>query len=198
MKQLTLLFLAGAAALSFSACSNPAKYEDPNGTNTIVSLDKVSIQDFAKAADALTQSFLKSGAYARMSAAGKQPVMAISAIRNDTATPFDTDLLMQKLYATLTNTGAVQISSTVGTNSDRLTKDLGAAGDFSNGTDPSARGVPEYTLTAKILEDRANAGSVRQTSYIFNMTINDTRTGNVVWAEQKIVTKQGEKNSVGW
>lgn len=197
MKNIALLTLV-AASFGFAGCSNPAKYEDPNGTNTIVSLDKVNIQDFAKAADSLTQSFLKSGAFARMSASGKQPVIAISAVRNDTATPFDTDLLMQKLYATLTNSGAVQISSTVGSNSDRLTKDLGQAGDFSAGKDPGSRLVPEYTLTAKILEDRASAGSVRQTSYIFNMTVNDTRTGNVAWAEQKIVTKQGESNSVGW
>lgn len=198
-KLLTLTAVsAGIAALALTGCKQGAQYEDPNGNRTVTNLDKVNIQDFAKAADELTQSFLASGAFTKISANGtKTPVIAISGVRNDTASQFDTDLLMQKIYAVVTNTGKVEISATMGGNKDALTRDLQQQDDFVAGRDTLPH-TPEYTLTGKILEDRANAGSMKQTSYIFNLTVNNVRTGTIVWADQKIVTKQGEKDSVGW
>lgn len=198
-KLLTLTAVsAGIAALALTGCKQGVQYEDPNGNRTVTNLDKVNIQDFAKAADELTQSFLASGAFTKISANGtKTPVIAISGVRNDTASQFDTDLLMQKIYAVVTNTGKVEISATMGGNKDALTRDLQQQDDFVAGRDTLPH-TPEYTLTGKILEDRANAGSMKQTSYIFNLTVNNVRTGTIVWADQKIVTKQGEKDSVGW
>jgi len=200
MKRLALLSLAGAAALAVTGCSDPAKYEDANGNRTIVSLDKVNIQDFSAAADFLVQSLMSSEEFGNIARAGKKPVVAVSSVRNDTASPFDTDMLMQKINTALIKSRKVLISTTVGPGGrapDQLARELRQVDDFAAGRDTVPQ-APEYTLSGKILEDRASAGSTRQTSYIFQLTLTDVRQGAAVWMDEKTVTKQGEKNSVGW
>ncbi|NDB07059.1 MAG: hypothetical protein EBX95_15410 [Acidimicrobiia bacterium] len=56
----------------------------------------------------------------------------------------------------------------------------------------------EYVLKGKILEDRSNAGSTRQSSFVFQLTLVEVKRGVAVWTEEKIVTKQGSKNAVGF
>jgi uncharacterized protein (TIGR02722 family) len=200
MKNL-LIVSAGIAALALTGCKDPVKYEDSDGSRTITNLDKINIQDFAKAAESLTTSFSNSEAFgdivAAKKATGKKPVVAISSVRNDTSSQFDTDILTQKIYASVIRTGKVVISSTMGGAKDNLTRDLQQQDNFAQGRDTLPK-TPEYTLTGKILEDKSQAGSMKQTSYIFNLSVSEVATGNMVWAEQKIITKQGEKDSVGW
>ena len=200
MKKLLTLSLTAVAALAFNGCSDPAKYEDPNGNHTIVSLDKVNIQDFAAASDFLVQSLMSSEEFGKIVQAGKKPVVAVSSVRNDTSSQFDTDMLMQKINTALIKSRKVLISTTVGAGGrapDQLARELRAADEFASGRDSVAQ-APEYTISGKILEDRASAGSTRQTSYIFQLTLTDVRQGAAVWMDEKTVTKQGEKNSVGW
>lgn len=201
MKNLLIAAAIGAVAFSFTGCKQGAQYEDSEGNRTITSLDKINIQDFAKASEQLTQSFFNSEAFgdivAAKKATGKKPVIAVSSVRNDTATQFDTDILTQKIYTAVIRSGKVVISANMGGAKDGLTRDLQQQDDFSAGRD-TLPATPEYTLTGKILEDKASAGSMKQTSYIFNLSVNEVRSGNMVWAEQKIITKQGEKDSVGW
>lgn len=201
MKNLLIAAALGAVAFSFTGCKQGAQYEDAEGNRTITSLDKINIQDFAKASEQLTQSFFNSEAFgdivAAKKATGKKPVLAVSSVRNDTATQFDTDILTQKIYTAVIRSGKVVISANMGGAKDGLTRDLQQQDDFSAGRD-TLPSTPEYTLTGKILEDKASAGSMKQTSYIFNLSVNEVRSGNMVWAEQKIITKQGEKDSVGW
>lgn len=202
MKKLIIAAAVSAVALAgFTGCKDGAKYEDAEGNRTITSLDKINIQDFARAADQLTKSLTDSEAFgdivAAKKATGKKPVIAVSSVRNDTASQFDTDMLTQKIYTAMIRTGKVVISANMGGAKDNLTRELQQQDNFAQGRD-TLPATPEYTLTGKILEDRAQAGSVKQTSYIFNLSLNEVRSGNMVWAEQKIVTKQGEKDSVGW
>lgn len=200
MSRLLLTTGALAALVLTAGCQQGARYEDPNGTRTVTNLDKVNIQDFAKASDTLVQSMLNSAAFAEIAANGKKPVLAISSIRNDTASQFDTDLLIQKINTALIRTGKLEVSTTVaggGRSTDSLAKELRRQDDFAEGRDSLPK-APEYTLSGKILEDQSRAGSMKQTSYVFQLTLTRVRTGTAIWAEETIVTKQGEKDSVGW
>jgi hypothetical protein len=58
--------------------------------------------------------------------------------------------------------------------------------------------LPDYTLSGKILEDRATAGRTRQTSYIFQLSLTEVKTGLAVWEEEKVISKQGTRNAVGF
>ncbi len=195
-----LLIAAGVAALAFTGCQQGAQYEDAQGNRTITNLDKVNIQDFAKAADFLVQSFLSSEEFANIAKAGKKPVIAISGVRNDTTGNFDTDMLMTKIKSAMINSRKVLISTTVGPGGradDALARELRQQDDFVAGRDTLPK-TPEYTLSGKILEDRARAGDMKQTSYVFQLTLTSVKEGVAVWMEEKIITKQGEKDSVGW
>ena len=58
--------------------------------------------------------------------------------------------------------------------------------------------VAEFVLKGKILEDRSNAGRTRQASFVFQLTLVEVKSSLAVWQDEKIVTKQGSKNSVGF
>lgn len=58
--------------------------------------------------------------------------------------------------------------------------------------------LPDLTLIGKIAEVQARASSTKQVSYVFSLRLADARTGDVIWMGEKTLTKQGEKNAVGW
>src|SRR6218665_1347217 len=126
MKNPPIAAALGSVPFSFPGCKQGAQYEDAEGNRTITSLDKVNIQDFAKAAESFTTSFLNSEAFGDIvkakAATGKKPVIAISSVRNDTSSQFDTDILADKIYEAVINTNKVVISSTMGGAKDNLTR----------------------------------------------------------------------------
>lgn len=55
---------------------------------------------------------------------------------------------------------------------------------------------PDYTLSGEIIEDREQAGSTRQSSFIFQFSLTSA-AGVLVWAEEKTITKQGRRAPIG-
>ena len=176
-------FLLLASAALIVACDTPATYKDPNGRELVVSLEKVNIQDFATAGSQMLQSMVSSPAFSKGA-----PVLQLGGVVNDTATNFDTSLLLSKITVPLVNAGRVTLLD------NDPTANAARAANGSRADVPH----PEYVLKGKILEDRANAGSTRQNSYVFQLTLVEVKRGVAVWQEEKIVTKQGTKNSIGF
>lgn len=198
----SLLVLVGCA-------SDGARRIDPSGPDTVVSLNKIDIQDWMDAAQEMTDSLLTSEVLQnRVAQSGDKPVIiAISRIKNDTAVNINTSMLTQKIETNLrtASQGRVLPTMTIGLDGkarDPLAKGEIQRNEFFNDGDESDDAPkqlrPNYTLSGQIIEDRAKAGSTRQTSYIFQLTLTDTRTGAGVWGDEKIITKQGKKNAVGW
>ena len=184
--------------MALAACT-PATYKDSRGNDLVVSLDQPNIQDFNQAADKLVQSMMVSGVLER--APRKPAVMGISRIVNDTSSQFDTDQLTKKVRVALLNTGKIEVTNTIGlggTPEDPMAKGVQDMKDFESGKSNKMPDLPDYTLTAKILENRASAGDTRQVSYIFQMSLTDTRSGRGVWEGEETITKQGQKNTIGF
>jgi PBP1b-binding outer membrane lipoprotein LpoB len=179
MNKLSLL----ACAAFIVGCGTPATYKDANGRELVVSLDKVNIQDFATAGSQMLQSMISSPSFSKGA-----PVLQLGSITNDTADNFDTALLLSKLTVPLVNAGRVTLLD------NDATANAARATSGSNANVPRA----EYVLKGKILEDRSNAGSTRQSSFVFQLTLVEVKRGVAVWTEEKIVTKQGTKNAVGF
>ncbi|GBL24203.1 hypothetical protein EMGBS6_09880 [Opitutia bacterium] len=179
MNKLSLL----ACAVFIVGCGTPATYKDANGRELVVSLDKVNIQDFATAGSQMLQSMVSSPSFSKGA-----PVLQLGSITNDTADNFDTALLLSKLTVPLVNAGRVTLLD------NDATANAARATSGSNANVPRA----EYVLKGKILEDRSNAGSTRQSSFVFQLTLVEVKRGVAVWTEEKIVTKQGTKNAVGF
>jgi len=194
MKTTTLsAFAATALLMGMSGCETPATYVEPNSPQTIVSLNQIDTQDFAKAADQMIQSLLNSGVTARDP---RQPsVMAVSRIVNNTAQLIDGNLLTKRIRVALNQSGKVLTTTVIGPGGqaeDDLAREL--AGQYQ--VPEAAR--PYFTLSGRIIEVRANAGSIKQVSYVFQLSLTEINTGLAVWEDEVTITKQGERNTVGW
>jgi len=190
------VFVAGCA--SSGTPGRDARYVDSQGTQTIVSLDKINIQDWSQAADQMVQSMLVSGVLDR---APQQPaVLGIGRMTNKTTQLVDTDQLTKKIRVALNQSGKVVTTTTYGLGDyaeDELARQTMEIKKFQeNDTQPMP--LPYFTLTGKLLEDRASAGRTNQVTYTFQLTLTQTNNGLAVWEDEKNITKQGERASVGW
>ncbi len=201
MKKTILLLASLLALILFTGCtSTKAGYIDSQGTETIVSLNQINIQDWNNAADQLVASLLDSGALER---APRQPaVLAISRIINNTQQRVDISSLTKKIRVSLNRTGKVVTTTTMGIGGrveDPLAKDAAEYAAFMNDTPAaSATQMPDYSLSGKLLEDKVTSGRDRQITFSFQLSLTEVATGLAVWEDEVQITKAGRKSSVGW
>ncbi|MCE9619121.1 MAG: penicillin-binding protein activator LpoB [Planctomycetes bacterium] len=191
--------LASLATLTVLSACTPARRIDSRGNEVITSTNKVDIQDFNLAADKLVQSMSESGIFAK--SAHQPSILGISRITNDTSDQFDTDELIKKIRIALLQTGKVQVSTTEGLNGkpeDPMAKGTKDMREFQSGKSNEMPRLTDYTLTAKILENSVAEGNTKQTSFIFQMSLTDTNSGLAVWEGEETVTKQGQRNAIGF
>lgn len=186
---LSLLILAGCGG---------ARYVETEGPGTIVSVDQINIQDWIQASDALVQDLLESGAIDRPD--GDPAVMAVSRIVNNTTQQVDTNLLTRRIRITLNRSGRALTSTTVGLGEaeDPLARDQGEFERFMGDGEGPRQAQPQYSLSGRIIEDRARAGRTRQASYVFQLALTEIGSGLAVWEGEEIITKQGRRATVGW
>jgi uncharacterized protein (TIGR02722 family) len=126
-------------------------------------------------------------------------VLAISRIINNTGQQIDTDLLTKKIRVALLNSGKAQTTTTLGlggTAEDPMAKGLQQENEFAN--DQKATRKPDFTLSGKIIETTAKSGNTSQSTYSFQLSLTDAKTGLAVWEGEKEITKQGTRSSVGF
>lgn len=195
---LALSAVVTPAALFLAGCETGATYTDSKGTGTIVSLDQIDIQDWNRAADEMVASLLASGVLER---APEQPaVMAVSRIVNNTMQQVDTDSLTKKIRIELNRSGKTITTTTLGLGGraeDPLAKEAAEMQAMLDGQ-KKATTLPYYTLSGKLIEDRARAGSTRQVTYTFQLSLTTVKDGLAVWEDEKQITKIGKKPSVGF
>ena len=193
--------LIAAAVLSLAGCSSPrgASYIEAKDGSGIVSLDKVNVQDFASAADGMLRSLYDSPAFAGAKRSDGSPILMVGRVTNDTGSNFDTSQLVKKMTVSLTRSGKVRIAKAAGFGGaeDQAAAEARASQALVTGESVKPL-LPDYTLSGKILENRASAEGVQQASYIFQLSLTEVKTGLAVWEEEKTITKQGSKSSVGF
>ena len=200
MKKVYPISLTLVALALFSGCatSNNARYIDSQGTETIVSLNKINIQDWNQAADELVMDLLSSGVLER--APELPALMAVSRITNKTTSQADINSLTKKIRVALNQSGKVVTTTTMGYGGQAeypMAQELAQMQTFMSGEKQKTR-LPYYTLSGLLLEDRANSGKLNQVTYTFQMSLTTTRDGIAVWEAEKQITKIGKESSVGW
>jgi hypothetical protein len=193
------LIVAGSALL-LAGCATQTTYVPQGSTRLVTSVGKVNIQDFEQAAadmvKSLTDNLISPGKL--QSGAPPEPaLLAISRIVNSTGQQLETDLLTKKIRVALNRTGLVQTSTTLGLGGaeDPLAADQQKAQEFFE--DKKHTRLPDYTLSGKIIEVKDKAGNVRQSSYVFQLSLSSNK-GVAVWEEEKTITKQGSRATVGF
>jgi penicillin-binding protein activator len=199
MKKITLLFLAAAALpLLAAGCATRAHYIETGGHESVVTVNSINIQDFIQAANAATSDLLASGALDRVP--NPPAVLAISRIVNNTGQQIDTDLLVKKIRVAVLNSGKAQTTTTLGLNKDAvedpMAKGLKDEADFKS--DSQNTRTPDFTLSGKIIQTIARDGNTSQSTFSFQLSLTDSKTGLAVWEGEKEITKQGGRPSVGF
>jgi PBP1b-binding outer membrane lipoprotein LpoB len=196
------LVLGSAGILLFSGCaSNEARRIDPQGTETITTVDQLDIQDATDAAGELSASLLASGVLGQE---GRPSIIAISNYVNRTGIQLDRDRIVKKIRVSLNKAGVAQTITTIGATGtaqgaeDTLATNRQQINQFLSDDEDAPKVEPEYSLTFKALRQRARAGSTRQNTFIFQMSLTEIATGLAVWEDEKMITKQGDKPAVGW
>jgi hypothetical protein len=159
------------------------------------------VQDWSLLADQTVQSMMTSGVLARLP---NQPAgILLNPVINTTTQQFDTDAIMKKIRIALLNSGRCEVIMTGrfgGRPEDQIANDAQAYKDSQAGRDglvnPST--VPDATLTAKLIEDRASSGSTKQVVYVLQMSMTDTTSGRAIWEGEAQIAKQGQKSAVGF
>lgn len=196
----TAAVLPLALSLGLAGCQK-AQYVDPKGNDLIVNADRMNIQDWDKLADQVVQSMVNSGVLASLP---RQPAgVLLNPVINTTTQQFDTDAIMKKIRISLLNTGRCEVIMTAGPGGraeDGIAKGAQDLKAFQTGADNqiNPNNVPDVTLTAKLIEDRARSGSTRQVAYFLQMSLTNTDTGRAVWEGEASVVKQGQRSSVGF
>lgn len=202
MKKLVPLCLAtGAASLLISGCASaPVRHVDSDSSRTVLSVDKINMQDWNMAAEdvikKMQDEFINSGKLESADGPGKPSVLAVSRIVNNTGLQIDMDMLLKRIRIALLQTGKVvtDVTAGLGGPEDPLADSSKRKAAFTSGK--KLRG-PDYTLSGKIIEDKARAGNIREVTYFFQLTL-ATPDGLAVWEGEKRITKEGKKPSVGW
>jgi len=198
---LRTLSVLGFTSLWLAGCASPqATYVDPGGSRTITSVGTINIQDYANAADTMVGSLIDGVINAgKLESPGGQPAMlAISRIVNNTSQHVDTDMLVKKIRVALNKTGKVQTTTTMGLGGqaeDPLAQGIKQQTEFLQ--DKKTTRLPDYSLSGKIIEQREQAGNVRQSSFVFQLSLT-SKDGVAVWEEEKTITKQGKRSTVGF
>jgi uncharacterized protein (TIGR02722 family) len=197
MKSKIIFSLLAALPFVIGGCATNAHYVETGGRESVVSVNQINIQDYIQAANAAVNDLLASGALDRVP--NPPAVLAISRIVNNTGQQIDTDLLVKKIRVAVLNSGKALTTTTMGlggTAEDPMAKGLQQENEFMN--DQKVTRKPDFTLSGKIIETTARAGSTRQSTYSFQLSLSDARTGLATWEGEKEITKQGTRSSVGF
>lgn len=195
----TLLCLGLAPVLLGGCATESAHVIDSNGPRTITTVGNINIQDYANAADTMVNSLVDSviNAGKLQAPAGQPSMLAISRIVNNTSQHIDTDMLVKKIRVALNKTGKVVTTTTMGLGGaeDPLAEGLRQEKEFL--ADKKTTRSPDYSLSGKIIEQREQAGGTRQSSFVFQLSLT-SKDGVAVWEEEKTITKQGRRATVGF
>lgn len=195
LKPLRSLLCIALAPLWLAGCASGPDIKRVDATSQRgVETEGITIRDFQEAAElmvnSLNNSVINTG---RLQApAGKQAMLAVSRVVNNTSLHIDMDLLTFPITAKLGETGKIEVVVT-----DQKAKDAAAAERFRR-DDKSLSRLPDYTLSGKIIEQRDQSGNTRQSSYVFQMSLNSTTSGaSAVWQKQEIISKQRNRRTLG-
>ncbi|MCQ2581745.1 MAG: penicillin-binding protein activator LpoB [Alphaproteobacteria bacterium] len=158
---------------------------------------QLEYRDWVKTAEHMTDSMLKSGAFAKV----KNPVIAVSDIKNDTMQRIDSDILIKKIRTTIVNSGHAQIATNfIGedTTSNTVRNTRGNSEyDQSTFVSKGTLVAPNMSLSGKMIQRNLDIDSGwfsrvdTRVEYYLQLTLTDLKTGLSVWEDEQPILKTG-------
>lgn len=178
-------------------CQTKARVIETGGPESVVSVGEVDIQDLKNASAGMLESLIQTNI---LDTAPNRPArLVVDRVVNDTSSSFDTGELLYRMREQLVNSGKAQVITTYGNNPEsQVAQDELRRRAMQEGRSDFATLTPDFTLTGKVSQLKRAAGSMRQTTYTFRLTLTDVPTGLEAWTKTVEITKQGTKNAVGF
>lgn len=193
-RTMKLFAVAALAALPLlQGCGPGARVIEQD--QSITTVDQIDIQDFNAASATLTREMLNSPAFAaevqrlKGQNGGQMPIMKISKIKNDTMLKVDMrGFLVDPMEAEILKSNTVTFFA-----EDAEAQSLAKMNEIRTGQGPR---LPDLILYGTVRELPSEAGRIKQNSYIFHLKLANA-SGVTMWQDQKQITKQGSRPSIG-
>ncbi len=188
-------FLLFVAIFFLIGCGPTAMQIDPNREITTMGLDYNNIKQAIKEmVDSLMQE-----QYVQAIHMKSPKVVAISDVINDTTQKIDVEILSRELARAMRKSGKFKLTMAVarsGGSVDRMiedSRDLRENKEFDQYTtiEEGTLNAPSLSLSGKIGQSIQRVGGNKRVDYYILLTLTDIKTGEVIWDEQKDISKFG-------
>jgi len=186
-----------ALALLLTGCATPVRE---------VALDRAPIttrlepQDVRRTVEKMAESLI-SAPGVREAVGGSRPVLDIEPLKNRTTQHVDMVSVTDSLRMQLLRSGLFRFTdkSTSGTDIEFMDAQaqLGLT-DPKKAIKPGQQSAAQMFLTGSLSEIKTQVGKTVDQYYKFSMILKDLRTGELVWADEKEIRKEGTRATVGF
>ena len=186
------------AMLVVAGCAPTAKNIDPNSEFTTMGLDYNNLKGvMAEMIDSLLQD-----RYTQSLSKDNPQVVAISDIINDTTQKVDVESLSRELTRAMRRSGKFKLTMAVARSGGSVD---GMIGDSRNLRDnkefnqyttaeEGTLSAPSLSLSGKIGQTIHRMGKNKKVDYYILLTLTDIKTGEVIWDDQRDISKMGNAN----
>ena len=192
-----ILPLALCAVLAACGGTRVVDLENEREVQTMQDVMELEYRDWEKTATKMTESMLKSNAFAGIS----KPVIAVADIKNDTMQRLDSDILVKKIRTTILKSGRAQIATNFtgeDTTSNKMRNTRGNTEyDQSTFANIGTLVAPNMSLSGKMIQRNLklesgwfSSGDTR-VEYYLQLTLTDLKTGLAVWEDEQPIVKEG-------
>ena len=189
------LGVVSCLALWLTGCADaPARRIDQHDPQ-VTSITKIDMRDYVEAVEKLTQSLLASGALD--TAPNRPALIGVDLVVNNTGDRMaNTKLITDRVKEALTVAGKARamLIGKAAEIENPLANDLKKLEAFEK--DSTTIRKPDFTLSGAIDQVYSAAGNVKQSTFVFKMSLLDARHDEV-WIKSVDIGKQGTRPGLG-
>lgn len=183
-----------AAVLLPAACADRVTYQDPEAPDTINA--RFGGGDLLMIAQDMTQSFLNAGVWGE----GK-PRIVFGGVKNRTRQHIDTQNITDTIRTALVQSGKfVVLTADEGLEEIRKETDYQQSGavDQATAVELGKQYGSEYVFYGRFTEIPKKDGGDKLSWYKFTLNAVNVQTRQIVWADEKTISKLEEESVLGW
>lgn len=186
-------------ALLFSGCGAPiAQNVDPSSKFVTMGLDYDNLK---KLMNEMVESLMQD-TYVQNIKTDAPKVVAISDIINDTTQRVDVESLSRELTRAMRKSGKFRLTMAVARSGGSVDSMIGDARELRQNkefnqyttAEEGSLNAPSLSLSGKIGQSIHRIGKEKKVDYYLLLTLTDIKTGEVVWDDQREISKVGNAN----
>ncbi|TAH39721.1 MAG: penicillin-binding protein activator LpoB [Planctomycetota bacterium] len=180
--------------LASGACTDRVTYEDPEGIETIN--EQFGGSDLLMIAQEMTQSFSNSNVWG-----STKPRVVFGGVKNRTQQHVDTVNITDTIQTALIQSGKFTVlAGDQGIEEMKKETDYQQSGavDMESAVQLGKQRGAEYVLYGRFTEIAKQEGSTKSRWMKFTLNGVNVQTREIVWADEKIISKLKEESFLGW